>query len=207
MTTSVQRLQLLPEAFTFSGFCRYTQLSSKAAAVWLSRWKAKGFIEPAGERAGIYFNRIKTGEVDGSLRIAALVFLYPSAVLCGESVLHASGWITQIPANLQAVVLARRSYTSLNHIDIHPRPLSWLKKVHPFIGSSRETQVYGMRALPPAIALADLYADPKGWHPDPDDLYIDDEELGSVVEAARLLEVQLPAALADHIGKYARMRA
>jgi len=39
------------------------------------------------------------------LRVAALLFEYPSAMLCGESVLHASGWITQIPASLSVAVL------------------------------------------------------------------------------------------------------
>jgi hypothetical protein len=207
MATALQRLQSLPEAFTFSGFCRLTRLSNSTAAVWLARWKAKGLIEPAGERAGIYFNRIKTGEVDGSLRVAALQFVYPSTVLSGESVLRASGWITQIPASLQAVVMTRRSYISLHGVEIHPRPIAWFKKVHPYIGSSPEKRVYGLRALPPALALADLYGDPKAWHPDPDDLYIPDEELGSVEAAARLLKVELPAPLADQISELTRARA
>lgn len=191
----MQRLRSLPEAFTFSAFCRLTQLSNKSAAVWLARWKAKGLIEPAGDRAGIYFNKVKTGEVDGSLRVAALLFVYPGAILCGESVLHACGWITQIPASLHAAVMPRRSYISLHEFDIHPRPMSWFKKVHPCVDSSPEKQIYGLRALPPALALADLYGDPQGWHPDPDDLYVPEEELGSVDAAAHLLGVKLPAAL------------
>lgn len=199
MASSAQRLQSLPEAFTFSTFCRLTHLSNKAAAVWLARWKAKGLIEPAGERAGIYFNKVKVEEVDSSLRIAALLFVYPSAVLCGESVLHASGWITQIPACLQVAVMPRRSYVTLHGFDLHPRPLSWLKKVHPSIGTTPEARIYGMRALPPAVALVDLYGDPRGWHPDPDDLYIDEEELASVEAATQLLGVDLPAAVAHEL--------
>jgi len=64
----------------------------------------------AGERARLYFNKLKCNEVDGSLRIAALLYKYPSAMLCGESVLHAAGWITQIPARLSVAVMSRPSY-------------------------------------------------------------------------------------------------
>ena len=206
MASAMQRLHSLPEAFTFSAFCRLTHLSNSAAAVWLARWKSKGLIEPAGDRAGIYFNRVKAGEVDGSLRVAALLFVYPSAILCGESVLHASGWITQIPASLHAVVMPRRSYISLHVIEIHPRTISWFKKVRPHIDSSPEKRIYGLRALPPALALADLYGDPQGWHPDPDDLYIPGEELASVDAAAHLLGVNLPAPLAGQLSKADRDR-
>lgn len=195
MTSAVQRLRELPEAFTFAGFCKLTRLSNEAAAVWLARWKAKGLIEPAGERAAIYFNKLKHKEVDGSLRIAALLFEYPSAVLCGESVLHAHGWITQIPASLQVVVMPRRSYVMLNGFEIHSRALSWFKKVHPLIDPAPDQRIYGLRALPAALALADLYGDPRGWHPDVDDLDIPPEELPSVGAAAQMLGVELPAPL------------
>jgi len=60
--------------------------------------------------AGIYFNKLRVPQVDASLRISALLFEYPSAILCGESVLHAAGWITQIPARLSVSVLSRPSY-------------------------------------------------------------------------------------------------
>jgi hypothetical protein len=125
MTSALARLRDLPEAFTFAGFCKLTRLSNKAAAVCLTRWKEKGLVEAAGERARLYFNKLKCNEVDGSLRIAALLFEYPSAVLCGESVLHAAGWITQIPARLSVDVISRPSYVSLHGFDIRGRPLSW----------------------------------------------------------------------------------
>jgi hypothetical protein len=124
-------LRELPEAFIFAGFCKLTRLSNQAASVWLTRWKEKGLIEAAGDGARIYFNKLKCNEVDGSLRIAALLFEYPSALLCGESVLHASGWITQIPARLSVAVLSRPSYVSLHGFDLYGRPLSWFKKSTP----------------------------------------------------------------------------
>jgi hypothetical protein len=186
MTSALARLRELPEAFTFAGFCKLNRFSNNVAAVCLRRWKDKGLIEPAGDRARIYFNKLRSPQVDSSLRVAALLFEYPSAILCGESVLHAAGWITQIPAQLSVAVLSRPSYVSLNGFDIRGRPLSWFRRIHPLLDPSEQKRVYGLRALPPALALADLYADPKGWHPDPDDLDIPEQDHDSVGSAFEL---------------------
>lgn len=194
MTSGLARLRDLPEAFTFAGFCKLTRLSNDAAAVCLARWKAKGIIEPAGERAQLYFNKLKCNDV-GELRIAALLFEYPSAILCGESVLHAAGWITQIPARLSVAVLSRPSYVSLHGFDLHGRPISWFKKVHSAVRTTADERIYGLPALPAALALADLYGDPKGWHPDVDDLDIAQEEIASIEAAAALLHVKVPPPL------------
>jgi hypothetical protein len=190
MTSALTRLRELPEAFTFAGFCRLNRFSNPVAAVCLRRWKEKGLIEPAGARAKIYFNKLRSPQVDSSLRVAALMFEYPSAILCGESVLHAAGWITQIPAQLSVAVSSRPSYVSLHGFDIRGRPLSWLRKIHSLMDPSETKRVYGLRALPPALALADMYADPKAWHPDPDDLDIPTEDRQSVLSAFELLGVR-----------------
>ncbi|MBS0420022.1 MAG: hypothetical protein JSR66_20085 [Proteobacteria bacterium] len=195
MTSALERLREMPEAFTFSGFCKLNGFSNEVAAVCLRRWKEKGLIEPAGDRARIYFNKLRSPEVDSTLRVAALLFEYPSAVLCGESVLHASGWITQIPAQLSVAVLSRPSYVSMHGFDIRGRPLSWLRKTHPLIDTSEQKRIFALRALPPALALADLYATAKGWHPDPDDLDIPQEEHHSVLAAFELLGLKPEAAL------------
>ena len=55
-----------------------------------------------------------------------------------------------------------------------------------------------MRALSPALALADLYTDPHAWHPDPDDLYIPEQDHDAVSSAFELLGVEpkvMPTAL------------
>ena len=203
MTSALTRLRELPEAFTFAGFCRLNRFSNKVAAVCLRRWKEKGLIEPAGDRARIYFNKLRSPEVDSALRVSALLFEYPSAILCGESVLHAAGWITQIPAQLSVAVLSRPSYISMHGFDIRGRPLSWFRRIHPWVDPSNQKRVYGLRALPPALALADLYADPDGWHPDPDDLYIPDEDTHSVAAAFELLG--LKQELAQALSSNARL--
>ena len=199
MTSAVDRLRCLPEAFTFAGFRRLTGLSDRAAAVCLHRWKAKDLIEPAGDRAGIYFNKLKCPRPDASLRVQALLFEYPSATLIGESVLHAAGWITQIPARLTVAVLRRPTYVSFRGFDIRGRPLTWFKAVYGAVNAPGNEHVYGMRALPPAFALADLYADPKGWHPDPDDLDIPADRLQEVDLACELLGLRIPAPVRDAI--------
>lgn len=200
MTSAIDRLRTLPEAFTFAGFRRLTGFSDQAAAVCLHRWKAKDLIEPAGSRAGIYFNKLKCPEPDAELRVQALLFEYPSATLIGESVLHAAGWITQIPARLTVAVLRRATYVSFRGFEVRGRPLTWFKAVHDVINAPANERVYGMRALPPAFALVDLYADPKGWHPDPDDLDIPADQLGPIASASERLRVRLPAHLSKAIG-------
>jgi hypothetical protein len=54
-----------------------------------------------------------------------------------------------------------------------------------------------LRALPPALALVDLYGDPKAWHPDVDDLDVPEEEKATVMSGSELLGVELPAALKE----------
>ena len=197
MTSAVERLQHLPEAFTFAGFRRLSGFSDNAAAVCLHRWKKRHLIESAGDRAGIYFNKLKCPQPDTALRVAALLFEYPSAILSGESVLHAAGWITQIPARLAVTVLRRPTYVSFSGFEIRGRPLSWFKAVHSAVNAPENEQVYGMRALPAALALADLYTDPKAWHPDPDDLDIPADRAEEVVSACKSLGVRLPAPLKE----------
>jgi len=197
MTAAVARLLNLPEVFTLAGFCKVTGFSRNAAAVCLRRWKTRGLIEPAGERAGIYFNKLKRSNIDSSDRIGALLFEYPTAILCGESVLHAAGWITQIPARLSVAVLARPSYVSLHGFELHGRPRSWFRKVHGMVNAAGNAKIYGLRALPTALALVDLYGDSKAWHPDVDDLDIPEEDKDAVLAAGKLLRIELPVTVRE----------
>lgn len=192
MSSAIDRLRGLPEAFTFAGFRRLTGFSENAAAVCLHRWKKRDLIEPAGERARIYFNKLKVPQPDTALRIEALLYEYPSAILCGESVLHAAGWITQVPAQLTVAVLFRPSYVSFRGFEIRGRPLSWFKMVHADVSAPGNDRVYGMRALPPALALVDLYGNPEAWHPDPDDLDVPPDQVTEVLSASERLRIPVP---------------
>lgn len=56
------------------------------------------------------------------------------------------------------------------------------------------------------MALVHLYADPKAWHPDIDDVDIPAERFGAVVFAGGLLNVELPIPLQNELGIGARLR-
>ena len=186
MTSAIDRLRSLPEAFTFAAFRRLTGFSENAAAVC---------------RAGIYFNKLKNPQPDTALRVEALLYEYPSAILCGESVLHAAGWITQVPAQLTVAVLSRPTYVSFRGFEIRGRPLSWFNAVHPDVSARGNDRVYGMRALPPALALVDLYGDPKAWHPDPDDLDVPPDQAREVLAGSERLRVPLPVLLREALSQ------
>jgi hypothetical protein len=72
------------------------------------------------------------------------------------------------------------------------------------VDPSPDKRIYGLRTLPTPLALADLYGDPKGWHPDVDDLDIPQEDVTSVGAAASLLGVDLPEPLGRLIKKAAK---
>lgn len=207
VTSAIDRLRNLPEAFTLAAFRRLTGFSENAAAVCLHRWKTRDLIEPAGERAGIYFNKLKTPQPDTTLRIEALLYEYPSAILRGESVLHAAGWITQVPAQLTVAVLLRPTYVSFTGFGIRGRPLSWFTAVHGTVSARGNDQVYGMRALPPALALVDAYGDPEAWHPDPDDLDVPPDQAVEVLAGSERLRIQLPAPLRNALDQRRRRRS
>jgi hypothetical protein len=105
---------------------------------------------------------------------------------------------------MSVAVLARASYIALHGFEIHGRSLSWFKKVHHARAANAES-VYGLCALPPALALADLYKDPKAWHPDVDDLDIPSQETSAVLRAAKLLKVTLPEPLRTQIEQIERL--
>jgi hypothetical protein len=155
---------------------------------YLTRWKAKAWVEQAGPRSGIYFNLLANPLAASEHRVGALLMAYPSAMLMGESVLHAAGWITQIPQQIHVAVEKRRSYVQLSGIALHPKPLDWFKTVAVLQPTQAKFNTYGLRSLPPAWALADLWANPLAWHPDADDVEIPDGCQAQVDEACLRLD-------------------
>lgn len=186
--SALERLKNLPEVFTVNTLSRMTGMPKPTALAILSRWKAKAWVEQAGPRSGIYFNLLANPLAADEHRIGALLMAYPSAMLMGESVLHAAGWITQIPQQLHVAVEKRRSYVQLTGIALHAKPLGWFKTVAVLQPREAKFNTYGLRTLPPAWALADLRADPLAWHPDADDVDVPDGCQAQVEQAlARLV--------------------
>jgi hypothetical protein len=167
---ALERLNNLPEVFNVNTLSRLMGMPKPTVLAYLTRWKAKAWVEQAGPRSGIYFNLLANPLAASEYRIDALLMAYPSAMLMGESVLHAAGWITQIPQQVHVAVEKRRSYVQMTGFALHPKPLDWFKTVAVLKPAQAKFNTYGLRTLPPAWALADLLADPLAWHPDADDV-------------------------------------
>jgi hypothetical protein len=167
---ALDRLKNLPEIFNVNTLSRLMGMPKPTVLAYLSRWKAKAWVEQAGPRSGIYFNLLANPLAASEHRVDALLMAYPSAMLMGESVLHAAGWITQIPQQIHVAVEKRRSYVQLSGIALHPKPLDWFKTVAVLQPTQAKFNTYGLRSLQPSWALADLLADPLAWHPDADDI-------------------------------------
>jgi hypothetical protein len=192
------RLRNLPEVLTMPFICRSEGWSAAQASVYIANWQKQGFLRRAGPRSGIYYNLV-TFPFHDEMRFVALRTLYPSAILMGESVLHAAGWITQIPQSQSVAVLTRPSFAKLDGFILHPRPLRWFRQHADALVSPdlAEFSTYGLKALPPEHALLDLYSDPQAWHPDPDDLHLESEHLAAIASAAEAAAGSLPPWLAD----------
>jgi len=199
--SALERLRMMEDVFDRAAVERLNGFTRKEASVYLTRWRRAGLVQSAGFRSGIYYNLSRHEEPDGEMRLRALQMAYPTAVLMGESVLHAAGWTTQIPQRMSVAVLNRRSYFEIDGVDVHPRPKRWFRRVHPHLVGPREADfsTYGLDALPPALALADTLADRIGWHPDVDDLDPGEieENAGAVTEAFELLGAEMPGEIAE----------
>jgi hypothetical protein len=176
---ALERLKDLPEVFNVNTLSRLMGMPKPTVLAYLTRWKAKAWVEQAGPRSGIYFNLQANPLAASEHRISALLMAYPSAMLMGESVLHAAGWITQIPQQIHVAIEKRRSYVQLSGIALHPKPLDWFKTVAILQPKQAKFNTYGLRSLPPVWALAD----PMAWHPDVDDVEIPDRCQAQVDEA------------------------
>ena len=196
--SSVDALRALPEVFDLSTATRLLDMERGIAKTYLSRWGKAGLVRPAGQRAGIYFNLIRAPDAPERRAVDALRMAYPSAVLRGLGVLHAAGWTTQIPRRTTVAVVARRTLMSLDGFEVCGRPRSWYEAVHADVRTRKDFSTYDLPSLSPAMALADCYADPRSWRPDPDDLDdLGDDAWRDVRSAFAALGVPEPAWLAD----------
>ena len=171
-------LKEFPEVFSLQYMCLLRNLDKRSAIDALYEWKKRGLIESAGPRSGMYYNILKSGKISGDMRVKALLKEYPSAILMGESVLHNSGCTTQIPQEISVAVLSRPTYVKIDGFSLNGRPKRWYKEYQSHFLNQEDVEfaTFGLRTLPPHLALLDLYKDEKigGWKPDIDDLEIDD---------------------------------
>ena len=181
-----KRLRELPEVFTTTTLAATLGGDSKAASVYLNRWRKEGMISSLGPRAGVHFNLLIRPDADHDLRMEAIAFVFPGAMVAGVSSVHAAGWTTQIPSALELMIPARRSFPELTDTVIETRSESWFDAARGEI--VREGPV---PMVSPAFALADLW-DSGGWRPDPDDIEWDLADLGKLELAFAGFGLQVP---------------
>jgi hypothetical protein len=176
-TSALERLRNMPECFTDKTFMRLNRLSPETTRVTLSRMKSSNLIQSAGDRSGVYFNLLRNENAANEHMINALLFIYPTAVLVGESVLHNAGWITQIPASITVAVLRRKSLQKLNGFSIETRDLDWFKSMNDLFLSadSADFTTYGLKSIPPEYALLEVFQQ-GGYGLDLDDVDIPDDK-------------------------------
>ncbi len=183
--SAIKKLQMLPDCFTDKVFMRLSGLPGPSAKVALSRMRHANLIKSAGDRTGIYFNLLKNANSASENATKALLTVYPSAVLCGETVLHNAGWITQIPPAVTVAVLARRSYQKVDGFSIKGMPLNWFKSIAGGILNQEEAEfsTHGLKSLRPEMALLELFK--SGDTIDEDDLDIPEDKTDIVNQLFR----------------------
>ena len=79
----------------------------------------------------------------------------PSALIGHATVLHDTGWITQIPTYRHVYALSGFSAPDLPGYCVHPRPQRWYDKAQDRI---EHDDARGLPRVDPAYALADMIA-------------------------------------------------
>lgn len=185
MSLSVDRLLKLPPVFSLHDLTRHTYLgrgmSLDAAKKFLTRMQEKSYIAAAGARTAHYYNLLKDpyGARNRPLEVAEL--LYPEAIVIGINVLHAYGWVNQIPRTIDVAVNAsRRTLCKIDGIELRPRPRAWFAEQQSNDAVLRHGESpFMIDSLTPRAALDDIYKVRDMWVPGHDDLFIpSDEEEG-----------------------------
>lgn len=175
LTKATEHLARLGEVFSVRHAALSLGVLPATASVYLDRWKAAGQVAIAGERTGWWHNLVKNPR--GGWTGETILTVLPSATLIGESVLHSVSVITQIPQEITLAVQAKKSYPTFHGLYISGKPNRWFERWYDQLVSQEQCEwsTYGLKALTPEAALLDLYATEGAWHPDPDDLDVDDE--------------------------------
>lgn len=202
-TSAVEHLARLPDVFDMGQFSLSAGVTPASAKVMLSRWASQGLIAHAGPQAGIYYKRLGEKWSADDQTACAILTLYPAAVVCGASVLHAHGWTTQIPRSIHIHVPTQSRNIQIHGVSMTKRPMSWYETLHEHqttaLSNNDEPGEHhagpwgALRKLSPAWALADLVARAEEggneWLPDPDDIDIPPESINECLHASAALGI------------------
>lgn len=157
-------------------------------------------IQPAGAKLGWYFNTAIAPDSPSEKLPELLLRLYPSAVMVGHGVLHAHGWSTQPSVRFQVAVNAMPSrfgsedrYPQIFGAEIVYRPPEWYEQTKSWRYDKNGKPIFsfGLPAIPPELALVDLWKFRDMWMPDPDDLYVDESQHPQVIKACFSMDVDV----------------
>ncbi len=187
-----ERLLHLPVWFSLGMACDMTGVPKETLQVYLHRWKKMGVVESFGLKTGVYFNRVLEPKSRIETRVRALKWLYPEAMLVGDTILNAAGWTTQIPRQLHVAIIDQRTAHRLNGVRLHLRSRSWFARAcrparagRGLVPAGQGETGLALAELRPAWALADQIR--RGQEPDADDLEWDEIDAAAVLEAGKRL--------------------
>lgn len=194
MTSRISPFHLLsgmPPVFDLRELEILSGTSHEYAITLAYRWRRAGYIEMFAEE--VYFNLVRDPQArEHHLPLAVEKALPLPHLKIGMSALHEAGWTTQIDKKPELAVLTTRTvrgWKKLNHVTVEGRGSRWFDVAwrNSYEGTG------GFRYLNPAYALVDcimarerfLALPPERrkkawdqnaviWHPDPDDVDIQD---------------------------------
>lgn len=186
-----EKLKMLPDFFSINTACKILALPRQSVRNDLSSWTKKNYLEPFGPKCGLYFNTYKNPRSKKDFWHNALLELYPDAVFCGVNVLRSASWMTQISRKSEIIVRKRPVYMEISDVELMPRSKAWYKRYWPGIRDEE-----GKKSLLPEYALVDMCEQNK-YIPDPDDLFLEDEDVEKIKKAFSDLKVDIPEKLHD----------
>ncbi|KKN90428.1 hypothetical protein LCGC14_0227970 [marine sediment metagenome] len=184
--SAIERLRELPDVFTLNTAAALLKLEPGNASTYIARWKESGLVSSLGPRTGVHFNLLKNPLADKELRMEAIAYLFPGAVIGGVSAVHAAGWTTQFPRQTEIMIPKRRSFPAVEDAAISMRPLPWMRAAKNWV--SQEGVVPWLN---PAFALADCI-DQNIWRPDPDDIEWDEVNVADLRLAFHQFSLEMP---------------
>ena len=203
MTTrvsAVQRLLSLPDAFSLNLCATLLGVEKGVAKVYLSRWAAAGYVKASGPRTGFYFNVLKNRNSTAECLPQSILHVHPTAIVRGATVIHATGMTTQVTHQIDVAVLAPANRAHTDGFVEWPKPRRWYVALQ---NMKLKDGLFGLPALQPEAALADMYATPNDWHPDIDDLEVDELDWMKFKVACEGLGIEVPEQLRDVVASAA----
>jgi hypothetical protein len=191
--SALDRLKELPEVFTLNTVASVLECTTGMASTYIGRWREQGLTQSLGPRAGVHFNLLRNPSAADDMKMEAIGLLFPGALVGGVSAIHAAGWTTQFPRQVEIMIPQRRSFPAVDETEITGRPLKWIKEARKWI-----SQPGPVPYLNPAFALADCL-EQKIWVPDPDDIEWDEVNVDDLRRAFEHFGIEIPEDWAEEL--------